>query len=87
MAGNVESQRNCYTHHSGDSFQTVIDIVAGVTVSASLVESGIADDGQQVVAFVFGVLVENHLHLLGPFDDELLSGFSAAIGNIAVFEV
>lgn len=87
MAGNVEGQRNCYANHPGNTFQTVIDIVASVAVSASLVESGIADDGQQVVAFVFGVLVENHLHLLGPFDDELLTGLATSIGNIAVFKV
>lgn len=87
MTSNVEGQRDCDSDHSGDAFQTVIDIVAGVSVGASLVEAGITDDGQQIVALVFGVLVENHLHLLCPFDDELLTGLATTVSNIAVFEV
>ena len=65
----------------------MVDVVAGVAVGASLVESGIADDGKEIVAFVFGVLVEYHLHLFCPFDDELLTGLAATIGDVAVFEV
>lgn len=87
MTGNVEGERNCYTDHSGYGFQVVVDVVAYVAVSASLVGSGIADDGQQVVALVLGVLVKNHLHFLSPFDDELLTGLATAVGDISVFEV
>lgn len=58
MTGDVESLRNCYSDHSGDTFQAVVDVVAGVTVGASLVESGITNDRQQVAAFVFGIFVE-----------------------------
>lgn len=46
MAGNIESQRDCYANHSGDTFQAVVDVVAGVAIGTSLVESGIADDWQ-----------------------------------------
>lgn len=87
MAGNIEGQRDCYADHSGDTFQAVVDVVAGVAVGASLIETGIADDGQQVVAFVFGIFVEYHLHLLCPFDYQLLAGLAATIGYITVFEV
>ena len=87
MTGNVEGQRDCDTNHSGDAFQTVIDIVAGVTVGASFVSTRVSDDGQKIVAFVFGVLVEYHLHLLGPFDDELLTGLAATVCDVAIFEV
>lgn len=59
----------------------MIDVVTGVTVDASLVDSGIADDGQLVVALVCGVFVENHLHLIRPFDYELLTGLATAIGG------
>mgnify|MGYP007059014896 CR=1 FL=1 len=87
MTSNVEGQRDCDSDHSGDAFQTVVDVVAGVAVGASLVESGISDDGQKVITLVFGILVEYHLHLLGPFDDELLTGLATTVSNIAVFEV
>lgn len=87
MTSNVEGQRDCDSDHSGDAFQTVIDIVAGVSVGASLVEAGITDDGQQIVALVFGVLVENHLHLLCPLDDKLLAGLAPAVDYITVFEI
>ena len=30
MASDVECQRNCYSDHSGDAFQTVVDIIASV---------------------------------------------------------
>ena len=65
----------------------MVYVVAGVTVSASLIESGIADDGQQVVAFVFGIFIKYHLHFLCPFDDELLAGLATAVGDVAIFEV
>ena len=87
MAGDIEGQRDCYSDLSGDTFQAVVNVVAGIAVGASLVEAGIADNRQQVVALVFGVLVEYHLHLLCPFDDELLTGLAAAISDVAVFEV
>ncbi len=87
VAGYVEGQRDCYSYHYGDTFQAVVDVVACVAVGASLVESGIANDGHEVAAFVFGILVEYRLHLLSPFDDELLTGLAAPVGDVAVFEV
>ena len=87
MAGNVEGQGDCYSDHSGNTFKAMVDVVAGVAVGATLVESGIADNGQQVVALVFEVLVLYHLHFLRPFDDELLACLAATIGDVAVFEV
>ena len=87
VAGNVEGQRDCDADHSGYGFQVVVDVIAYVAVGASLVGAGITDDGQQVFAFVLGVLVKNHLHFLSPFDDELLIGLATAVGDISVFEV
>lgn len=87
VAGDVESQGDCDADQSGDAFQVVIDVVAGVAVGTALVEPWVADDGQQVVARVFGVFVEYHLHLFCPFDDKLLAGLTTAIRDIAVFEV
>lgn len=87
MAGNVEGQRDSYADHSGYFLQAMIDVIAGVAVGASLVGAGITDDRQQVIALVFGVLVKYQLHLLCPFDDELLTGLAAAVCDIAVFEV
>lgn len=34
----------------------MVDVVVGVAVGATLIDSGIADNGQQIVAFVFGIL-------------------------------
>lgn len=65
----------------------MVDIVACVSVGASLVDSGITDDGQQVIASVLRILVENHLHLLCPFDDELLTGLAPSVGEVAIFRV
>ena len=69
MAGDVESQRNLDANHLGYYFQVVIDVITDVTVGASLVGAGILDDGEQVIGSIFGILVKNHLHFLGPFDD------------------
>ena len=41
MAGDIKGQWDCYVNHSGNAFQAVVDVVAGVTVGASLVESGV----------------------------------------------
>ena len=87
MAGDVEGQGDCYSDHPGDTFQVVVYVIAGVSVGASFIESGITDDRKQVVALIFGVLIEYHLHFLCPFDYELLTGLAAAVGDIAVFEV
>lgn len=87
MAANIEGQRNCHSDHTGNAFQAVVDVIAGVAIGTTLVEAGIADNRQRVVAFVFGIFVEYHLHLLSPFDDEMLSSFSATVSDIAVFEV
>lgn len=87
MAGDVESQRDLNTYHLGNLFQVVVDVVAHVAVSASLVGAWIPDDGEQIVGGVFRGLVEYHLHFLSPFDDKLLACLAAAIGDIAVFEV
>lgn len=40
-----------------------------------------------LIGIVLGVFVEYHLHLLCPFDDELLTGLATAVGDITVFEV
>lgn len=45
MSGNVEGQRYCYADHSGYGFQVVVDVVADIAVCASLIGSGITDDG------------------------------------------
>ena len=87
VTGNVKGQRDGDTDHSGDTFEIVVDVIAGVPVGTSFVCAGIADDRQKVVGGVFMVFVENHLHFLCPFDYELLAGLSATIGDIAVFEV
>ena len=87
VAGYVEGQGDCDADHFGYSFQVMVDVIAGITIGASLVDSGISDDGQQVVAGILGVLVEYHLHLLRPFDDKLLAGLASAIRDVSVFEV
>lgn len=87
VASDVEGQRNLDSYHLGDLFQVVIDVVAHVAVGASLVGSGILDDGQQVVGGVLGILVEYHLHFFRPLDYQLLSGLATAVGDVAVFEV
>lgn len=87
MTCDVEGQRDGDTDHSGYAFQIVVDVVAGVSVGASLVDAGIADYGQKIVRGVFRVFVENHLHFLGPFDYELLAGLAATIGYVAIFKV
>lgn len=84
---NIERQGNRDTDHSGDAFQVVVDVVACVAVGGALVDSSIADDGQQVVAIVLGILVEDSLHLLCPRYDQLLAGLAAPICDITVFEV
>lgn len=87
VAGDVEGQGDLDSCHLGYLFQIVVDVVAHVTVGASLVGAGVLDDGELIVGGVLGVLVENHLHFLCPFDDKLLSGLATAIGDVAVFEV
>lgn len=44
MTGNIEGQRYGYTNHFCDSFQVMVDIVTGIAIGASLVDSGVADD-------------------------------------------
>lgn len=44
MTGDVKSQWNCYSNHSGNTFKTVVDVVASVAVGASFIESGISDN-------------------------------------------
>ncbi len=80
MTSDVEGQRDGDSNHSCDAFQAVVDVVAGVAVGASLIEFGIANDRKQVFALVFGILVENYLHLLCPFYNQLLAGLAAPIG-------
>lgn len=55
MPGNVEGQRDSYADHSGDSFQTVVYVVACVAVGATLIESGIADNRRIVINLCLGV--------------------------------
>lgn len=87
VACDVEGQRDCDVYLFGYSFQVVVDVVAGVAVGTARVDSGIADDGQQIVAGVLGVFVEYFLHLFRPFDDQLLAGLAAAVCDVAVLEV
>ena len=87
MTSDVKGQRDLDSYHLGYLLQVVVDVVAHVAVSTSLVGTGILDDGQQVVGGVFGILVEYHLHFLCPFDYQLLTGLAAAIGDVSVFEV
>lgn len=54
VAGDVEGQRYCYTDHSGYGFQVVVDVIADIAVSATLIGPGITDDGEQVPAFILG---------------------------------
>lgn len=86
VAGDVEGQRDGDADHRGYSFQVVVDVVAGVAGDASFVDSLVADYRKQVVAFVFGIFVEYHLHLLRPLDNELLPGLAASVSDVAVFE-
>ena len=44
MTGNIEGQRYAYTNYFCDSLQIMVDVIAGVAVGTSLVESGIAND-------------------------------------------
>ena len=87
VAGDVEGQRNLDSYHLGYLFQVVIDVVAHVAVGASLVGAGILDDRKQVIGCVLWILVEYHLHFLCPFDNQLLTGLTTAIGDVSVFEV
>ena len=87
MAGNVEGQGDLDSYHVGYLFQVVVDVVAHVAVGASLVGTGVLDNGEQIVSGIFWVLVKYHLHFLCPFDYQLLVGLAAAIGDVAVFEV
>ena len=87
MAGDVEGQGDCHTDHFGYFFEIVVDIVAHVAIDAPFVGAGVADYGKEIVAPVFEVFIEDGLHLFCPGDDELLTGFAAPIGYIAVFTV
>lgn len=58
VAGDVEGQRNLDAYHLGNLFQIVVDVVTHVTIGASLVGTGIPDDGEQVIGGVLGVLVK-----------------------------
>ena len=87
MAGDVEGQRDLDSYHLGYLFQVVVDVVAHVSVGASLVSAGVLDDGQQVVGGVFGILIEDHLHFFRPLDYQLLTSLTTAVGDIAVFKV
>ena len=69
MTSDVKGQRDLDSYHLGYLFQVVVDVVAHVSVSASLVGAGILDYGEQVFGGVFWVLVEYYLHFLCPFDD------------------
>lgn len=46
MAADIEGQWYCYPDHSGDTFQVVDYVIAGVSVGALFVEPGITDDWQ-----------------------------------------
>ena len=87
MTGNIEGQRYAYTNYFCDSLQIMVDVIGGIAIGASLIDSVITYDWKQIVALILRVFVENHLHLLCPFDDELLTGLAAAICDIAIFEV
>lgn len=87
MASDVEGQWDLDIYHLGYLLQVVVDIVAHVAVSASLVGAGIPDDGQYIVGGVFGIFIEYHLHFLCPFYNQLLSGLAATVGDVAVFEI
>ena len=65
----------------------MIDVVADIAVCTPFIGVRIADYRQQIVTFVFGVLVKNQLHLLRPFDNQLLSGFATTICDVSIFKV
>ncbi len=84
---NIERQRDANAHFLGYLFQIVVDIVAGISVGATLIRAGIPYDGQKVVGNVFKVFVEYELHFLSPFNRQMLPGLATAVGNVAVSEV
>lgn len=45
MAGDVEGQWDLDAYHLGYLFQIVVDVVAHVAVGASLVDTGVLDNG------------------------------------------
>lgn len=87
MAGHIESQRECEAEFLRYGFEAIVDSVCGVSVCGSLVAEGLADDWEQIVAFVFGIFVEELLHFARPFYYELLPRLVAAIDYSAVFQV
>ena len=69
MTSDVKGQRDLDSYHLGYLLQVVVDVVAHVSVSSSLVCDGILYYCEQVLGSVFWVLVEYYLHFLCPFDD------------------
>ena len=87
MTGNIEGQRYVYTNHFCDSFQIMIDVIGGIAIGASLIDSVITYNWKQIVALILKVFVKNHLHLLCPLYYQLLTGLATTISNITVLEV
>ena len=87
VAGHIKGKREVKSDHHGYAFQIVVDVVADVTVGIPFVGTGITDNGQKVLARVFGIFVEGLLHFLSPCYKESLTGLLTAIGDVTVPEI
>ena len=87
MACHIQSPGMSKADLLGYTFQIVVDVVADVSVNCAFAKTGICDYREKVVAFVFGVFVEDCLHLFCPFYGELLAGFASAVCDVAVGEI